>query len=162
MSVTVMVALICFSTDGLPVDMDILAQIESNHNPRAVSKAGARGLYQIMPRTWRRFAQPGQRWDDPSDNKAVAVRYLRWIRETLRSWGDPGWNSASHILAAYNGGPSRFRRRGFSVQRMPQETRGMVSKYLKAVRAKQNARSESRASSNVLLHEASGFELLQQ
>ena len=35
-------------------DLNVVARIESNHNPRAVSYAGALGLCQIMPETWRR------------------------------------------------------------------------------------------------------------
>ena len=110
-------------------DLNVVARIESNHNPRAVSYAGALGLCQVMPETWRRHARPGERWYRPGDNRAVASRYLEWIERTLRDLGDPGWNNPSHVLAAYNGGISRFRQCGFNVNRMPAQTRNYVRKY---------------------------------
>ena len=111
------------------VDLDILATIESNNNARAVSRAGALGLCQIMPATWRQFARPGERWDNPRHSRAVAARYLAWIERTLRRWGDPHWNDTSHILAAYNGGIGRLRRCRFDIRRMPRETRQLVRRY---------------------------------
>ncbi len=90
---------------------------------------GALGLCQIMPGTWGEFSRPGERWDNPVDNRAVARRYLAWIRETLRKWGDPGWNDPAHILACYNGGITRFERVGFQITRMPRETRVFIQRY---------------------------------
>lgn len=110
-------------------DLDIVAIVESSNNPRAVSRAGALGLCQVMPATWREFARPGERWYNARDNRAVARRYLMWIQRTLRKWGDPQWHNPSHILACYNGGITHFRRVGFQVTRMPWETRTYVQKY---------------------------------
>ncbi len=111
------------------VDMDAVILMESGGNPKAISRAGARGLCQIMPATWRDHAKPAERWDNPRDNRAVAVRYVNWISKTLKKWGDPNWDRPSHILACYNGGINRFRRRGFDIQAMPRETRDYIRKY---------------------------------
>ncbi len=110
-------------------ELDILIQVESGGNPRAVSRSGAMGLCQIMPGTWREFSRPGERWYNPRDNRAVAQRYLTWIQTTLRDWGDPQWNNPDHILACYNGGISFFRKVGFRINRMPAETRMYVQRY---------------------------------
>ena len=38
-----------FERKGLPEDLTLLAAVESAMNPRALSKAGARGMWQLMP-----------------------------------------------------------------------------------------------------------------
>jgi soluble lytic murein transglycosylase-like protein len=113
---------------GIP-DLNTVAHIESNNNPRAVSRCGALGVCQIMPSTWRLHARQGERWSNPIHNRRVASRYFTWIKSTLKKWGDPGWNNPSHILASYNGGIGRFRRCGFNINRMPRETQNYVAKY---------------------------------
>jgi len=128
---------------GHNVDLEVVAQIESGGDPKAVSSAGARGLFQIMPATWKEFAKRGERWRDPEDNRAVADRYLEWIAETLKGWGDEGWANASHILAAYNGGIGRFKRCGFAVERMPGQTRDYVEKYWKGWAERQVVRESA-------------------
>jgi soluble lytic murein transglycosylase len=81
---------------------------ESNYDPRAVSRAGARGLMQLMPAT----AQPmvaGRGWvfregdllDEPAANIELGASYLGGL---LREFGDPRL-----ALAGYNAGPRRAR-----------------------------------------------------
>lgn len=112
-----------------PVDLEKLIQIESNGNRFAISRCGALGLCQIMPATWKEFAKKGERWYVPEDNKRVAVAYLNWIKRTLKKWGDKQYANEDHIMACYNGGIGRFRKKGFCVSRMPKETRDYVRKY---------------------------------
>jgi soluble lytic murein transglycosylase-like protein len=111
-------------------DMNVLAQIESNGSPKAVSPCGARGLCQIMPATWNVHASKNEKWQNPIHNKQVARRYLLWIQATLKKWGDPGWDDPSHLLACYNGGIGRFRKVGFDITRMPRETRRYIQRYM--------------------------------
>jgi len=70
---------------------------ESNYNPKAVSKKGASGLMQLMPKT----AESLKVADcfNPSDNIKGGVRYLRFLLDTFK--GD-----VSLALAAYNAGMS--------------------------------------------------------
>jgi soluble lytic murein transglycosylase-like protein len=110
-------------------DLDIVAEIESGGNPKAISRCGARGLCQLMPATWNAHAEKGEQWSNPLHNRQVARRYLLWIQSTLKKWGDPKWNQPSHLLACYNGGIGRFRRCGFDIRRMPGETRRYIEKY---------------------------------
>jgi len=81
---------------------------ESSYYPRAVSRAGARGLMQLMPGT----AQPmvaGRGWsfrggdllDEPAANIELGTSFLAQL---LREFTDPRL-----ALAAYNAGPRRAR-----------------------------------------------------
>ncbi|NPA26780.1 MAG: lytic transglycosylase domain-containing protein [Chloroflexi bacterium] len=74
-------------------------QIESCGNPRAVSHAGASGLFQVMP---YHFAAD----EDPFNPDTNARRGLTFLREMWRrADGD-----VAKTLAAYNGGPAQLRR----------------------------------------------------
>jgi soluble lytic murein transglycosylase-like protein len=78
-------------------------RVESNGNSRAISRAGAMGLMQIMPGTWAGLrAQHGLGTDpfDVRDNIMAGAAYLRAMYDR---YGD-----ASAMLAAYNAGPGRF------------------------------------------------------
>jgi soluble lytic murein transglycosylase-like protein len=72
-----------------------LIRAESNYQPRAISRKGARGLMQLMPATAKRLAvkQPF----DPSSNVRGGVKYLR---ELVDRFG----NHPELVLAAYNAG----------------------------------------------------------
>lgn len=75
---------------------------ESAGDPHAVSAAGAMGLMQLMPDTWkdvRRTLNLGADPFDPHDNIAAGAAYLRWLHDR---YGDAGF------LAAYNAGPGRY------------------------------------------------------
>jgi soluble lytic murein transglycosylase len=73
---------------------------ESSYYPRAVSRAGARGLMQLMPSTARLLA-PGGDLDDPAVNIQLGTRFLAGL---LREFSDPRL-----AIAAYNAGPRRVR-----------------------------------------------------
>ncbi len=78
---------------------------ESNYYPRALSRAGARGLMQLMPETALPMAPTkgmrGEHLDDPAQNLQLGARFLAAL---LREFGDP-----RVALAAYNAGPKRVR-----------------------------------------------------
>ncbi|MGE0802104.1 MAG: lytic transglycosylase domain-containing protein [Lautropia sp.] len=83
-----------------PLLLHAIAHVESRHDPRAVSRAGARGVMQVMPATARRF---GVATDteaallDPNTNLRASARYLQALRERF---GD----DLRLVLAAYNAG----------------------------------------------------------
>ena len=91
-------------TDDL---LDALAVVESGNNPNAVSPAGARGIYQIMPAT---AAEPGygvtpitlQGVLDPTTSREFARQYLEGLRKAYPDY------TPAEILQAYNGGPGRM------------------------------------------------------
>jgi soluble lytic murein transglycosylase-like protein len=94
---------------------------ESGFNPKAVSRKGARGLMQLMPKT---AAQHGVRnVHDPAQNVEAGARHLSYLLDLYG--GD-----LEKTLAAYNAGEAAVERYGG----MPpyDETRGYVSNILGA------------------------------
>lgn len=92
---------------------------ESGFDPRAVSRAGARGLMQLMPATARDLGV-----EDSFDARANVDGGTRYLAALLRSF-----DSERLALAAYNAGPSRVAKLG----RVPDfpETRAYVEKVLR-------------------------------
>jgi membrane-bound lytic murein transglycosylase B len=89
---------------------------ESAGNPHAVSRAGAMGLMQIMPGTWRELRDRhglGDNPFDPRDNILAGAAYLRAMHDRF---GSPDF------LAAYNAGPERYAEH-LAGRPLPRETR---------------------------------------
>ena len=122
---------------GLPDDLKYLAIVESALIPKALSRAGAGGLWQFMPGTGKNF---GLRIDETLDERGDVVLATRaavqYLKEEYDRFGD--W---ALVLAAYNSGPGRIsrlvRRTGrkdyWSLQRhLPSETRNYVPAFVAA------------------------------
>ena len=79
---------------------------ESSFDAGALSRAGARGLMQVMPATGRTIARAkGQRYrraalHDPETSLDFGTHYLRQMSERFSG-------AAEKVLAAYNAGPHR-------------------------------------------------------
>ena len=71
---------------------------ESGYNPNAVSRKGAQGLMQLMPKTAEHLKVADS--FDPAQNIRGGVKYLRFLLDTCK--GDE-----TMALAAYNAGLSR-------------------------------------------------------
>ena len=87
----------------LPPELAALPFVESAFETKAVSRAGAAGLWQLMPVTARRFglivdASQDERFD-PRKATEAATRYLRYLYGRFRNW--------PLALAAYNCGEDR-------------------------------------------------------
>lgn len=76
---------------------------ESNYNPQAVSRKGARGLMQLIPETARQM-----RVNDPFDPK----QNIRGGSNYLRLMLDQFNGNIDLALAAYNAGPNAVQRHG--------------------------------------------------
>ncbi len=123
---------------GVPSDVAALVLVESGGRATALSPKGARGIWQFMPDTARRYgllvtAAHDERLDVVKSTRAAA----RYLRDLHRQFGD--WQLS---FAAYNAGEaavhlavSRAGQTDFSrLQRLlPQETRNYVAAIVSAM-----------------------------
>jgi soluble lytic murein transglycosylase-like protein len=111
-----------------PLLLHAIAHVESRHNPRAVSKAGALGVMQVMPATGRRFgvSNPEQGLLDVQANLRASAAYLRTLRTR---YGD----DLRLMLAAYNAGEGAVDKAGGTVPPYP-ETQAYVRDVLAVYR----------------------------
>ena len=129
-----------FEEAGLPLDLIYMAHVESLFNPRAYSRAHARGLWQFTAGTARLYGMVIDWWiDERSDmvkSTHAAARYLKYLHDKFGDW--------YLVMAAYNGGPGRveriLKRRGkmdfweMSRRRLvPRETRNFVPTILASI-----------------------------
>lgn len=128
------------ASEGVPEDLANVITVESGGNAFALSPKGARGLWQLMPGTARRY---GLRLDSRRDERIdlekstrAAAQYLHDLNAQFGSW--------PLALAAYNAGEKRVQRaidragsNEFttlsSLGYIPQETRQYVPAVLAAM-----------------------------
>ena len=96
-------------------------QAESAGNPRAVSRAGAMGLMQIMPGTWAELRAAHGFGVDPFDRRENILAGTAYLRQMYNQFGAPGF------LAAYNAGPGRYAEHLRTGHSLPRETRRYVA-----------------------------------
>ncbi len=129
-----------FAAEGLPPELAYVALVESEFRAEAVSGAKAKGFWQFMPATGRRFGLAQDSWiDERSDNEKAtraAAQYLRHLHEVFEDW--------NLALAAYNAGEGTvrraIRRQGTNdfwelarARALPRETRDYVPRIQAAI-----------------------------
>lgn len=131
--------------NALPKDLLFLSMVESGFSNRAYSWAHAAGLWQIMPRTGRRFGLTVGFWvDERRDFVRSSHAAARYLSILYAEFGD--WPLA---FAAYNAGEARVRRairrsgtRDFwqlvNTRYLPRETRRYVPKIIAAAKVAKN------------------------
>jgi len=120
---------------GLPEELKYLSLIESGLDPKAISYAGAGGLWQFMPRTGKEFGLNQNDYIDERFNPEKATEAsCKYMKQLYRIFGD--WEM---VLAAYNTGPGNvkraMRRSGSNTfwgifNFLPKQTRHYVPQYV--------------------------------
>jgi membrane-bound lytic murein transglycosylase D len=123
---------------NMPLELKYLPVIESALNPKAISRAGANGLWQFMFNTGRQLGLEISSFvderRDPVKSTEAAVKYLWQLYQTYNDW--------YLAIAAYNCGPGNLDR---AIKRsggkrsfweiyyyLPRETRGYVPAFVAA------------------------------
>jgi membrane-bound lytic murein transglycosylase D len=119
--------------EGVPQDLIYLAQAESGFHPLALSRAGARGMWQFMASRASSYGLDRNWWvderQDPEKSTRAAAHHLKDLHQQFGDW--------YLAMAAYNSGPgtvqAAVQRTGYAdfwelYRRgvLPQETRNYV------------------------------------
>jgi len=123
---------------GIPEELKYLSVIESALNPRAVSRAGATGMWQFMYYTGKTYGLTinslVDERRDPLKSTIAAASFLKDLHDIYKDW--------TLVIAAYNCGPGNvnkaIRRAGGKrnywdiYYYLPRETRGYVPAFIAA------------------------------
>lgn len=128
-----------------PALLKAVALVESNLNPRAVSRAGAQGLMQLMPSTARSLGVKNP--FDPRENIFGAARYLRSLLDRFDG-------NIRLALAAYNAGPGAVEKYN-GVPPFP-ETQKYLQRVLEAARNTASLNGSLAAAETPSIHRPAG------
>lgn len=121
---------------GLPLELKYLPIVESALNPRAISRAGATGLWQFMLATSKTYGlEVNSLVDERCDPILSTYAAAHYLSDLYHIFGD--WNL---VIAAYNCGPDNIKK---AIHRangerdywqiypyLPRETRGYVPSFI--------------------------------
>ena len=130
---------------GMPEELLYLAMIESGFNPEAHSAQSARGIWQLVPDTARRW---GLRVDDTTDERKdaekatdAALSYLAYLYNRFGSWYlaaaayNSGENKVARIMTEATGKESGTDEDYLRIwAQLPAETRDFVPVMIAAIR----------------------------
>ena len=135
-----------FTAQKVPPELVWVAEVESGFDRRAVSPAGAAGLFQLMPETAKRFGLSlwprDQRYQlEPS--ATASAQYLKYLHDRFKDW--------RLALAAYNAGEGtvqklldRYKTHSYDdiAQHLPAETQMYVPRVEAVVLQREGANLE--------------------
>lgn len=135
-----------FAAEKIPPDLVWVAEVESSFDPRALSPAGAAGLFQLMPDTARRFGLslwPRDQRYQPERSAEASARYLKYLYDRFKDW--------RLALAAYSVGEGtvqklldRYKTDNYDAiaQHLPAETQMYVPRVEAVILRREGARLE--------------------
>jgi len=88
-----------FTVQKIPPELVWVAEVESSFDRRALSPAGAAGMFQLMPDTAKRFGLslwPRDQRYQPEPSATASAQYLKHLYDRFKDW--------RLALAAYNAG----------------------------------------------------------
>jgi membrane-bound lytic murein transglycosylase D len=94
-----------FAAQKVPAELVWMAEVESGFDRRALSPAGAAGMFQLMPETARRFGLslwPRDQRYQPEPSATASAQYLKYLHDHFKDW--------RLALAAYNAGEGRVQK----------------------------------------------------
>jgi len=143
-----------FRKYDIPDELKYVAIIESALNPTAVSRAGARGMWQFMIKTAKSYGLEVNSYvDERQDPFKSADAAARYMVDSYKLFGD--WNLA---ISSYNCGPGNvnkaIRRSGSRnfwnvFPYLPRETRGYVPAFVGAMYALKYSKEYGLAASGI-------------
>ncbi|MFN5539874.1 MAG: lytic transglycosylase domain-containing protein [Candidatus Melainabacteria bacterium] len=124
-----------FVEEGVPPELISIGFVESTFNPSAISRSGARGVWQFIPSTGRAFGlNSSEDFSDPVKSTRAAAKYLKILHKRFGDW--------LLVIAAYNAGDTRVQQAinmsngnkdFWEVSRyLPNETKNYVPRVLAA------------------------------
>ena len=119
-----------FTAQKIPPELVWVAEVESSFDRRALSPAGAAGLFQLTPDTAKRFGLslwPRDQRYQPEPSATASAQYLKYLYDHFKDW--------RLALAAYNAGEGtvqklldRYKTRSYDAiaEHLPAETQMYV------------------------------------
>lgn len=135
-----------FAAQRIPPELVWMAEVESGFDRRALSPAGAAGLFQLMPDTAKRFGLslwPRDQRYQPEPSATASAQYLKYLHDRFKDW--------RLALAAYNAGEGtvqklldRYKTDSYDgiAQHLPAETQMYVPRVEAVLRQREGANLE--------------------
>ncbi len=135
-----------FAAQKIPPELVWVAEVESGFDRRALSPAGAAGLFQLMPATAKRFGLslwPRDQRYQAEPSATASARYLKYLYGRFKDW--------RLALAAYNAGEGmvrkilgRYKTDSYDViaEHLPAETQMYVPRVEAILRQREGANLE--------------------
>ena len=132
-----------FTAQKIPPELVWVAEVESAFDRRALSPAGAAGLFQLMPDTAKRFGLslwPRDQRYQPEPSATASAQYLKYLYDRFKDW--------RLVLAAYNAGEGnvqklldRYKTHSYDdiAEHLPAETQMYVPRVEAVLRQREGA-----------------------